>query len=103
MPTEIKGRGRPTRSSDLDAYLDRLKALFVASGRDEAEGVLFRVVLGAESVATTLFLCSGQQKASSRIEMTPCKTAKPTRCHSMPFAGFRRAMKDSRLDFSDPF
>ena len=40
--------------SDLDAYLDRLKALFVASGRDEAEGVLFRVVLGAESVATTL-------------------------------------------------
>jgi hypothetical protein len=40
--------------SDLDAYLERLKALFVASGRDEAEGVLFRVVLGAESVATTL-------------------------------------------------
>jgi hypothetical protein len=39
---------------DLDAYLERLKALFVASGRDEAEGVLFRVVLGAESVATTL-------------------------------------------------
>ena len=36
------------------AYLDRLKALFVASGRDEAEGVLFRVVLGAESVAPTL-------------------------------------------------
>jgi hypothetical protein len=25
--------------SDLDAYLERLKALFVASGRDEAEGV----------------------------------------------------------------
>src|SRR6478672_7618264 len=43
-----------TRRSDLDAYLDRLKALFVASGRDEAEGVLFRVVLGAASVATTL-------------------------------------------------
>ena len=40
--------------SDLDAYLERLKALFVASGRDEAEGALFRVVLGAESVATTL-------------------------------------------------
>jgi hypothetical protein len=40
--------------SDLDAYLDRLKALFIASGRDEAEGVLFRVVLGAESVATTV-------------------------------------------------
>jgi hypothetical protein len=37
--------------SDLDAYLERLKALFVASGRDEAEGVLFRVVLSAESVA----------------------------------------------------
>ena len=40
--------------SDLDAYLERLKALFVANGCDEAEGVLFRVVLGAESVATTL-------------------------------------------------
>ena len=40
--------------SDLDAYLERLKALFVANGRDEAEGVLFRVVLGAESVAPTL-------------------------------------------------
>ena len=33
--------------SDLDGYLERLKALFVASGRDEAEGVLFRVVLSA--------------------------------------------------------
>jgi hypothetical protein len=40
--------------SDLDAYLERLKALFIASGRDEAEGVLFRVVLSAESVATTV-------------------------------------------------
>jgi hypothetical protein len=40
--------------SDLDAYLERLKALFVASGRDEAEGALFRVVLGAASVATTV-------------------------------------------------
>src|SRR5260221_9700388 len=40
--------------SDLDAYLERLKALFVASGRDEAEGVLFRVVLSAESVAPSL-------------------------------------------------
>ena len=40
--------------ADLDAYLERLKSLFVASGRDEAEGVLFRVVLGTESVATTV-------------------------------------------------
>ena len=27
--------------SDLDAYLERLKALFVANGRDEAEGGRF--------------------------------------------------------------
>jgi hypothetical protein len=45
-----------------------VKALFVASGRDEAEGVLFRVVLGAESVATTL--ASVRSKIWRRLEVT---------------------------------
>ena len=40
--------------ADLKAYIARMKALFEASGEDQAEGVLFRIVLGAESVSTTL-------------------------------------------------
>jgi hypothetical protein len=40
--------------AEIDNYLERLKTLFVASGRDTAEGVLFRVVLSAESCSTTI-------------------------------------------------
>jgi hypothetical protein len=40
--------------ADIDNYLERLKTLFVASGRDTAEGVLFRVVLSAESCSSNL-------------------------------------------------
>lgn len=40
--------------ADIEAYLDRMKAIFSASGLDTAEGVLFRVVLGVESVSAKL-------------------------------------------------
>jgi hypothetical protein len=45
-PVEHGGVGGPGRRAQ--------GAVRVASGRDEAEGALFRVVLGAESVATTV-------------------------------------------------